>query len=157
MTTPRTRAVPSRVVVRAGVALALVVVAALGLVAPAGAQSGAGGSSGDPAVTPTTFPPIENCGPGHIVRQPNCGIAPKSPTDPGGWLQVSLFYLICVSIVGIIGFVTWRARIARRERAAAGRDPLTLARARGQGMRRSTRSDPVAETSSKLPEAKAGT
>ena len=148
---------PARLALRAGAALALVVVAAIAVSAPAGAQSGTGGSSGDPAATPTTFPPVENCGPGHIVRRPDCGIPPKSPTDPGGWLQVTLFYLICAAVAGIVGFVAWRAKVARRERAAAGRDPLTLARASGQGVRRSTRRDPVADTSSKIPEAKAGT
>ncbi len=147
------------------VALAAPLLLAGGLLvaaAPAGAQSGTSGSGdGTTATTvgPTTtnFPEISDCGPGHIVRQPDCGVAPTSPSDPGGWLQVSLFYLICAAIVGIVGFVSWRAWAARKARAAEGRDPLTLARARGQGMRRSTRSEPVAETSSNRPEASAGT
>ena len=69
---------------------------------------------------------------------------------------MSLFYLICAAVVGIVAFVWWRSRVARNERRAAGRDPLTLARASGQGVRRSTRNEPVAETSSKRPEATAG-
>lgn len=130
-------------------ALALAAGLLLGLAAaaaPAGAQDGVGGSSGDPATT-TTLPSAPECGPGNIVRFPNCGKEPASATDPGGWLQVSLFYLICVAVVGIVGFVWWRSRVARRERAASGQDPLTLAKARGQGVRRSTRSEPVADSS----------
>ena len=94
------------------------------------------------------------------MRKPNCGIPPQSPTDPGGWLQLSLFYLICAAVVGMVGFVWWRSRVARNERRAAGLDPLTLARERGQDSgqanRRSTRSEPVAEMSSNAPDANAG-
>ena len=104
--------------------------------------------------------PVSECSPGHIVRKPNCGIPPQSPTDPGGWLQLSLFYLICAAVVGMVGFVWWRSRVARNERRAAGLDPLTLARERGQDSgqanRRSTRSEPVAEMSSNAPDANAG-
>lgn len=104
--------------------------------------------------------PVSDCSPGHIVRKPNCGIPPESPTDPGGWLQLSLFYLICAAVVGIVAFVWWRSRVARNERRAAGLDPLTLARERGQdsgqGTRRSTLNEPVAATSSKDPDANAG-
>jgi hypothetical protein len=155
---------PGRRGLRAAVAIGAVACTLLlttSLAAAAGAQSGGGSGDGATATTvaPTTtnFPETEDCGPGHIVRQPDCGVPPKSPTDRGGWLQVSLFYLICAVLVGITAYVTWRAAVARKARAAAGRDPLTLARARGQGMRRSTRSEPVADTSSKRPEASAGT
>lgn len=100
--------------------------------------------------------PASDCSPGHIVRRPDCGIPPQSPTDPGGWLQVSLFYLICFAVVAILGGVWWRSRKLRDQRRAAGLDPLTLAKAKGQGTRRSTRSEPVAATSSNTPEANAG-
>ncbi|UDY34609.1 hypothetical protein [Dermatobacter hominis] len=134
------------------VALSLVMAAGAVLAVPSVAVAQDGG----PTTTVAEVGPVSDCSPGHIVRRPDCGIAPDSPTDPGGWIQVSLFYLICVAVVGIVAFVWWRSRVARNERRAAGLDPLTLARARGQGMRRSTRSEPVAETSSNRPEASAG-
>lgn len=137
----------------------VLIVTAASLLAPtAGAQDDGGGRA--PGAPTTTIGPdvgpTSECAPGHIVRRPDCGIAPKSPTDPGGWLQVSLFYLICGSIAIIIGLVWWRSRVARNRRRAAGLDPVTLARASGQGVRRSTRSEPVAESSSNRPEASAG-
>lgn len=125
----------------------------------AGAQEGSGSSNSPAATTTVAEPdvgPTSECSPGHIVRRPDCGVAPTSPTDPGGWLQVSMFYLICAAVLGIIGLVWWRSRIARDRRRAAGLDPVALARASGQGVRRSTRSEPVAETSSNRPEASAG-
>lgn len=129
--------------------LTVVALTVFGSATPTGAQTGTGGSSGDPAATTTTvFSNLQNCGPGHIIRQPDCGVAPQSPTDPGGWLQVSLFWLISAAVLGIVGFLWWRSRVARRTRVASGQDPLAQARARGQGVRRSTRSEPVAETSS---------
>jgi len=146
----------SRGALAAVVLLGALLVAPLALAGPAGAQDGVGGSSGDPAASTTTFPPVENCGPGHIVRRPDCGVAPKSPTDPGGWLQVSLFYLICAAVVGITAFVWWRARVARKQRKALGLDPVSVARRSGQGVRRSTRKEPVADSSTKSPEARAG-
>ncbi len=103
-----------------------------------------------PLRTPTTLAgaPLENCAPGNIVRLPDCGREPQSAGDRGGWLQVSLFFLVCGVVLLIMGFVWWRSRVARRERQAAGKDPVTMARASGQGVRRSTRKEPVAETSS---------
>ena len=144
---PRRRSHP---VVVASATLALAAGLLLGLAsvaATAGAQSGVGGSSEDPTATTSTLPSAEECGPGNIVRFPNCGKEPASATDPGGWLQVSMFYLICGAVIGIVGFLWWRSRAARRERVASGRDPLTLAKARGQGVRRNTRSEPASETS----------
>ncbi len=140
--------------------LALTVLVASG--ATAGAQDVTDAPDGAQATTTVVgdVGPVSDCSPGHIVRKPNCGIPPESPTDPGGWLQLSLFYLICASVVGIVAFVWWRSRVARNERRAAGLDPLTLARERGQdgghGSRRSTLNEPVAATSSKDPEANAG-
>ncbi len=141
------------------VGLALALLVPLGALAPA-----AGASSGsDPAGARSTVTTIEpevgptsECSPGHIVQRPDCGVAPKSPTDPGGWLQVSMFYLICAAVLGIVVSVWWRSRIARDRRRAAGLDPVTLAKARGQGVRRNTRNEPVAETSSNRPDATAG-
>lgn len=110
--------------------------------------------------TPTTVVsdvgPTSECSPGHIVRRPDCGIPPQSPTDPGGWLQVTLFFLICAAVAAMIWIAVWRSRIARRNRRAAGFDPVELARASGQGVRRSTRSDPTEPTSSNSPDVNAG-
>lgn len=147
-------------------ALALAATLMLAFAGPAGAQAdpvppttAASPASALPTTIPTTVPPLrtpttlagaplENCAPGNIVRLPNCGREPQSAGDPGGWLQVSLFFLVCGVVLLIMGFVWWRSRVARREREAAGRDPVTMARASGQGVRRSTRKEPVAETSS---------
>jgi hypothetical protein len=131
------------------VAVGLAAVAVLAVPSVAGAQSdGDQPGSDQPATTVAEVGPVSDCSPGHIVRRPDCGIPPESATDPGGWIQVSLFYLLCGAVVLIVAGVWWRSRQLRAERSAAGLDPLTLAQASGQGVRRSTRSEPVAETSS---------
>jgi hypothetical protein len=104
---------------------------------------------GQPAV-PSTVPPLRppttlapdaptiqgsDCGPGNIVRPPYCGQEPESRDDPGGWLQVTLFFMVCAVVVGMVAFVWWRSRVARRERAEAGLDPVSVARRSGQGLR----------------------
>ncbi len=129
-------------------ALAVTVVLTLGNSSgPAGAQDG-----------PTTVPPLRppttlgadagtiqgsDCGPGNIVRPPYCGEEPASRDDPGGWLQVSLFFVVCAVIIGIGGFVWWRSRVIRSERRAAGLDPEDVARRAGQGMRPGETADPT--------------
>jgi hypothetical protein len=90
---------------------------------------------------PTTLAPEaptiqgSDCGPGNIVRPPYCGQEPESRDDPGGWLQVTLFFMVCAVVVGMVAFVWWRSRVARRERAEAGLDPVSVARRSGQGLR----------------------
>lgn len=129
--------------------------------------------------SPTTVPPLRppttlaadapglqgsDCGPGNIVRPAYCGEEPESKDDPGGWLQVSLFFIVCVVVLGMGGFIWWRSRVIRRERRAAGLDPEDVARRRGAGLRpgetqptrRSTRSDPVTDSSAKRPDSIAG-
>jgi uncharacterized membrane protein YgcG len=71
-----------------------------------------------------------------IIPKPNSGQAPQSPGDPGGWLQISLFFLLCAVVIGIALGVWWSSRRARERRKEAGLDPVTLARARGEGIRR---------------------
>jgi hypothetical protein len=144
----RTRAALAALVVTGGLLLGGLAVATPVSAAPSRAASS--------AQSDTTTSLLENCAPGHIVRLPNCGREPQSPTDPGGWLQVSLFFLICAVILLLMGGVWWRSHSVRRAREAAGTDPVTRARARGQGVRRNTRSEPVEDTSSKRPEANAG-
>ena len=119
---------------RRGRHLALVAVLALSAVslclspvlAPsAGAQAGA----------TTTTDPVDNRRFGDIIPKPNSGKAPETAGDPGGWLQVSLFFLICAAVVAIV-FAVWRqSRRARERRAAAGLDPVELAKQRGEGVR----------------------
>ena len=128
---------------RSLLALVLVVPAICALGAPAGAQPGG------PAPTPgapsptvtipdetTTTAVIDNRELGRIIQRPNAGKAPESPGDPGGWLQVSLFFLICAIVVLMVLGVAWRSKRLRQRREAAGQDPVSLARARGEGTRR---------------------
>lgn len=151
-----------------GLALAIGLVLMAG---GAGAQVEPTPGPDDPAATttldtlrpPTTLvedPFATDCSPGNIVVRPDCGREPVDPGDPGGWLQVSLFFLVCGVVLAIVGMLWRRSRRLREERARSGRDPLTVARRRGRGVRtqtrRSTRSEPVADTSENRPEASAG-
>ena len=94
-----------------------------------------------PLRPPTTLAPEaptiqgSDCGPGNIDRPPYCGQEPESRDDPGGWLQVTLFFMVCAVVVGMVAFVWWRSRVARRERTAAGLDPVSVARRSGRGLR----------------------
>ncbi len=131
------------------VGLALTGLALVGT-APVGAQDDPGEPAPGTGTAQTTVPPLRppttlapddpviqgsDCGPGNIVRPPYCGQEPESRDDPGGWLQVSLFFLVCIVVVGMVAFVWWRSRVARRERAEAGLDPVSVARRAGQGLR----------------------
>lgn len=118
--------------------------------APAGAQAAT--AAAEPGDTTTTLP-RDNRDLGNSITKPNKGADPTSPGDPGGWLQVSLFYLICGSIVAMAGLVWFRSRRARQRREAAGLDPVTLARARGEGTRAPS---PLATTAAPQPSAAAG-
>lgn len=91
----------------------------------AGAQAGA----------TTTTDPVDNRRFGDIIPKPNSGKAPETAGDPGGWLQVSLFFLICAAVI-VIALAVWRqSRKARERRAAVGLDPVELAKRRGEGVR----------------------
>lgn len=151
-------AAPRRVATSLAMTALAALFAVLAVLAPAG-PAGAQAVTDDPVQPTTTISdvgPVSECSPGHIVRRPDCGIPAESATDPGGWLQLSLFYLICGAIVLIVAGVWWRARQVRRRRRELGLDPVTLARSSDQFSRRSTRSEPVDETSSKSPESSAG-
>lgn len=92
-------------------------------------------ASAQPGATTSTLP-VDNREFGEIIPKPNAGKAPETPGDPGGWLQVSLFFLICAVVLLIVGIVWWQSKKARDQRAAAGLDPVSVARARGEGVRR---------------------
>ena len=121
-------------------AFALLVAVGLSLNAPAAsARASASGSAtgdadGDAPVTTSTLP-TDNRELGDIIPEPNQGAEPQDPGDPGGWLQVSLFFLVCGAILVIVGVVWLSSRRARRAQAAEGRDPVSLARSRGEGLR----------------------
>lgn len=88
----------------------------------------------DPVVTTSTLP-VDNRELGNSLPRPNRGAAPQSPGDPGGWLQTSLFFLICGGVM-LIALAVWQvSRRARQRRTAAGLDPVQIARARGKGVR----------------------
>ena len=128
---PADQQVPARSRGRRAGLIALLALSALTLalspmLAPAaGAQAGA----------TTTTDPVDNRRFGDIIPKPNSGKAPETPGDPGGWLQVSLFFLICAAVIGIVLLVWWQSRKARERRAAAGLDPVELAKQRGEGVR----------------------
>lgn len=94
----------------------------------------AASAAAEPGDTTTTLP-RDNRNLGNSITKPNQGADPTSPGDPGGWLQVSLFYLVLGSIVAIAGLVWYNSRRARRRREAAGLDPVSIARAKGKGVR----------------------
>ena len=131
MTSLRTAAVPgpARRVVRASIAAVMVAlvatVAVFGSAAPVAAQ---------PGETTSTLP-TDNRELGNSLPKPNRGMQPQDAGDPGGWLQTSLFFLICGAIVVIVGLVWWTSRRARARRDAAGLDPVSVARRTGSGVR----------------------
>lgn len=73
---------------------------------------------------------------GNILPRPNTGREPETPGDPGGSLQVALFFALCFTIAGMGTFVWWRSRRARATRAAQGRDPVAVATTHGGDVRK---------------------
>jgi hypothetical protein len=119
-------------------AVVLVVAMSFGSTAGAtGATAAAPASAASPAEPgdTTTTLPRDNRELGNSLPKPNKGADPADAGDPGGWLQVSLFYLICGGMVVIAGLAWFSSRRARARRTAAGLDPVTLARATGKGVR----------------------
>lgn len=110
--------------------LAAAVVATLA----AGGSPAEAQESAQPGVTTTTLP-TDNRQLGDIIPQPNTGREPQTAGEPGGWLQVSLFFLLIAAVVVIASAVWWTSRRARQRREAAGLDPISVARRRGEGVR----------------------
>lgn len=83
----------------------------------------------------TTTQPEDHRVFGKSITRPNEGMEPQDPGDPGGWLQSSLFFIVCGAVILLAVGVSMRSRQIRERRKAAGRDPVDLARARGEGVR----------------------
>lgn len=83
----------------------------------------------------TTTQPEDHRVFGRSLTRPNEGMEPQDPGDPGGWLQSSLFFIVCGAVVLLAIGVSLQARGIRDRRRAAGLDPLDLARASGEGVR----------------------
>jgi hypothetical protein len=121
-------------------ALAALTLGVLGTAVPAGAADASpaapsvAAAGAEPGDTTTTLP-RDNRQLGDIIPKPNSGADPTSPGDPGGWLQVSLFFLICGAILVMAGLVVFQSTRARRRREQAGLDPVSLAKATGKGVR----------------------
>jgi hypothetical protein len=124
---------------RTALAAALVAIGTFVLVGPA--VGAAGAQSDDTTVQTTSTLPTDNRELGNSLPKPGQGMEPQDAGDPGGFLQVSLFFLICAAIV-VIGLLVWRSsHRARARRSEAGMDPVAVARARGEGVRRAAGSD----------------
>lgn len=83
----------------------------------------------------TTTQPEDHRVFGKSLTRPNEGMEPQDPGDPGGWLQSSLFFIVCGAVILLALGVSLRSRQIRERRRAAGLDPLDLARATGEGVR----------------------
>lgn len=83
----------------------------------------------------TTTQPEDHRVFGKSLVRPNEGMEPQSPGDPGGWLQSSLFFIVCGAVILMTIGVSLRARKLRASRKSAGYDPVDLARKRGEGVR----------------------
>lgn len=83
----------------------------------------------------TTTQPEDHRVFGKSLTRPNEGMEPQDPGDPGGWLQSSLFFIVCGAVILLALGVSWRSRQIRQRRRVAGLDPLDLARASGEGVR----------------------
>jgi hypothetical protein len=114
--------------------------------APAGAQGDDPAvQTDDTTVQTTSTLPIDNREIGNSLPRPGQGREPQSPGDPGGWLQTSLFFLICGAILVIVGLVWRSSRRARERRTAEGHDPVQMATARGEGLRPTATASTVSE------------
>jgi len=95
----------------------------------------AGAQSSDDGGATTTSLVIDNRELGNIIQKPNAGKPAEDPGDPGGWLQVSLFFLIIGVVVLLVVGVAWRSKVLRERRKAAGLDPVDVAKRTGEGVR----------------------
>jgi hypothetical protein len=81
-----------------------------------------------PPAPTTSIAPDETLVPiPRIIPLPNSGHKPADAGDPGGFLQVSLFFFICGAIVLICGLIYLDARRKKRRREAATSTSATAA------------------------------
>lgn len=111
----------------------LTVLLTLVFTAGASAAPHGDGSDFDPSQTTTTLSPDGDVG--RIIPLPNSGSEPRSPSDRGGWQQLTLMAAIMAVIIGMGIWVWLRSRRVRQKRAAAGLDPVDVARSRGADVR----------------------
>lgn len=107
---------------------------AVGAARTASAQDDPSPTVSVPPETTSTLPSGGEVG--NIVPRPNSGAEPRDSGDPGGSLQVGLFFGLCAALALMAGFVWWRSRVARAKRSAAGWDPVTAATERGGDVRK---------------------
>ena len=124
-------------------------------------------TTADTTVQTTSTLPTDYRELGNSLTRPNQGMEPQDAGDPGGWLQQSLFFLICGGIV-VIALLVWRssnrarphaplpARTPSRSLGPGVRACVTHPRTTGPQTRRRMRSEPVAPTSVKRPDSSAG-
>lgn len=116
----------------------------VGLAQTAGATPQVQAKPGD---TTTTLPEDRRVL-GHSLTRPNEGMEPQDAGDPGGWLQSSLFFLICGAVIIMSGAVWYQSRNARNKRSAAGLDPVAVAKSTGKGVRAPSPLDKPADKAS---------
>ena len=83
----------------------------------------------------TTTQPEDHRVFGKSLTRPNEGMEPQNPGDPGGWLQSSLFFIVCGAVILMVIALSWRSSKLRNQRKLAGYDPVDLAKQRGEGVR----------------------
>jgi len=90
------------------VLLALVLAAAVAVGADAGPATAQTGPS-------TTLEEIRDGNLGRIIPRPNSGAEPESPSDRGGWLQLSVLGVMVVGVGVIGGLVVRESRKAKAD------------------------------------------
>lgn len=143
-----TRSLPAPRLVTAALSSLMLMSVILGglTVAAAGVAGAAPQVQAKPGDTTTTLPEDRRVL-GHSITRPNEGMEPQDAGDPGGWLQSSLFFLICGAVILMACAVWYQSRNARAKRSAAGMDPVAVAKATGAGVRAPSPLDKRADTS----------
>jgi hypothetical protein len=66
---------------------------------------------------PTTLEEINDENLGRMIPRPNSGAEPESPSDRGGWLQLSVLGVMVVGVALIGGLVVCESRKAKADRS----------------------------------------
>ena len=124
----------TRALVAAAICWSTLVIVTAGATGIAAAQDPSPATTDAPVTTSTL--PESNEQFGRIIPSPNSGAEPQSPGDRGGWQQITLFLVICATIVAMAVAVWLRSRRLRAQRRAAGHDRVTQARLHGGDVRK---------------------